>query len=210
MSKTISLYVDWQRMSPYAMSAFVALREKGIEFEVLPIDLDAGEQHAGSYRQLSLTHRVPTLVHDGFALSESSAIAEYLDEVFAGPAYPPLYPAGLRERARARQLQAWLRSDFLPLRQERTTEVIFRAPSKAPLSPEAAAVAQRLFAALELLMPQNGIDLFGQWSIADTDLALMLQRLLSCGDEVPARWAEYAQHQWRRPSVRQWVEFRRG
>lgn len=209
MNNAPRLYVDRLRMSPYAMSAFVALREKGIEFEVIPIDLDTGEQHAGGYRQLSLTHRVPTLVHEDFALSESSAIAEYLDEVFAGSAYPALYPAGVRERARARQLQAWLRSDFMPIRQERTTEVIFREPSKAPLSAEAGAAAQRLFSALEALMPQAGNHLFGQWSIADTDLALMLQRLLCCGDEVPARWAEYALHQWRRPAVRQWVEFRR-
>lgn len=210
MSNSIRLYVDKQRLSPYAMSAFVALCEKGVEFEVLPVDLDAGEQHAGGYPQLSLTHRVPTLVHDGFALSESSAIAEYLDEVFTGPGRLPLYPTEPRVRARARQLQAWLRSDFLAIRQERTTDVVFRSPSRERLSAEAVAAAQRLFVALDVLLPLGDRNLFGSWSITDTDLALMLQRLLSCGDEVPARWAAYAQHQWRRPSVRQWVDFTRG
>ncbi len=40
----LRLYVDAQFTSPYAMSVFVALREKGIEFELSPLDLDAFEK----------------------------------------------------------------------------------------------------------------------------------------------------------------------
>jgi glutathione S-transferase len=50
---------------------------------------------------------VPLLVDGGFSLSESSAITEYLDEVYPGA---PLYPRDPQARARARQVQAWLRS----------------------------------------------------------------------------------------------------
>jgi hypothetical protein len=39
----LRLYVDSQFSSPYAMSAFVVLREKGIEFEMIPLDLEASE-----------------------------------------------------------------------------------------------------------------------------------------------------------------------
>jgi glutathione S-transferase len=47
--------------------------------------------------------------------------------------------------------------------------------------------------------------LFDQWSIADTDLALMLNRLRLAGDALPARLAAYAEAQWQRPSVQEWV-----
>jgi glutathione S-transferase len=84
------LYVDAQSASPYAMSAFLAMNEKQLPFELKAVDLSANAHHAASYAAASLTRRVPTLVHDGFALSESSAITEYLDAGFEGA---PLYPA---------------------------------------------------------------------------------------------------------------------
>ena len=103
----LHLYVDSLFTSPYAMSVFVALREKGLAFETLTLDLDAGQTQAADYAQRSLTQRVPTLVDGDFALSESSAITEYLEE-----AYPetPVYPTDPQQRARARQVQAWSRT----------------------------------------------------------------------------------------------------
>jgi len=200
------LYVDAQFASPYAMSAFVALREKGLRFEITTLDLAARANYGAHFAALSLTRRVPTLIHDAFSLSESSAIAEYVNEIFPGA---PLYPAEPRSRARARQVQAWLRSDLMPIRQERSTEVVFYGPTKSPLSPEAQASAERLFSAAESLLPAASENLFGQWSIADADLALMLNRLVLNGDPVPERLAAYARHQWQRPSVQSWVNQRR-
>ncbi|MBX9607064.1 MAG: glutathione S-transferase, partial [Gammaproteobacteria bacterium] len=69
----------------------------------------------------------------------------------------------------------------------------------------AEADAARLVACAEALLPPGAEHLFGAWSIADTDLALMLQRLLRNGDPVPARLSTYAEHQWRRPSVARWL-----
>lgn len=42
-SNTFTLYVDHQYASPYAMSAFVTLVEKGIDFELRTLNLAAGE-----------------------------------------------------------------------------------------------------------------------------------------------------------------------
>jgi glutathione S-transferase len=119
------LDVDAHYLSPYALSAYVALLEKGFEPVLRLVDLAAGEHHEADFARRSLTRRVPLLTLDGFMLSESSAIAEYLDDLLPAPGHPPLYPIDLRERARARQLQAWLRSDLMPLRAERSTEVVF-------------------------------------------------------------------------------------
>lgn len=196
------LHVDAQFVSPYAMSVFVALHEKGLPFKVSTVDLAAQANHEAHFAATSITRRIPTLVHEGFALSESSAITEYLDEVFPGTA---LYPKTPRERARARQVQAWLRSDLMPIRQERSTVVLYYEPAQTPLSDEARAAADKLFAAAEALLPAGAEHLFGQWCIADLDLALMLNRLVVNGDAVPERLAIYARQQWQRPSVQLWV-----
>ena len=200
------LYVDARFVSPYAMSVFVALHEKGLPFEIATLDLAAKANQEPHFVATSLTRRVPTLVHNGFSLSESSAICEYLDEVFPGT---PLYPAESHNRARARQIQAWLRSDLMPIRQQRPTEVVFYGPAKSPLSAEALASAEKLFSVAESLLPANAENLFNEWCIADVDLALMLNRLVLNGDQVPARLATYAQRQWQRPSVQLWVNQKR-
>lgn len=204
--KPLQLFVDSQYCSPYAMSVYVALREKDIPFELTAVDLAAQAQMLPYFASMSLTRRVPVLVHEDFALSESTAIGEYLEEVFPQPA---LYPASPRERARARQVQAWLRSDLMPIRSERSTELLFYGPSEEPLSPGARASADKLFAAAEALIPAGANQLFESWSLADVDLALMLNRLVQNGDAVPARLAAYARANWARPSVQSWVALAR-
>ncbi len=206
MPDPLRLYVDAQFVSPYAMSVYVALHEKQLDFHISAVDLGALEHRAAGFSQLSLTQRVPTLLHGDFALSESSAITEYIDETFAGIA---LYPRDPQARARARQLQAWLRSDLMPVRQERSTEVIFYGPAGVPLSAAAHHAAKTLFQVAQALLPEGAENLFGDWSIADVDLALMLNRLVMNGDAVPKRLASYADRQWQRPSVQRWVALER-
>lgn len=196
------LYVDSRYLSPYAMSAFVALVEKGIPFELAELDLAAGAARTPQFAGVSLTQRIPVLVDGDFTLAESSAIAEYLNDAYPGT---PLYPAEPKARARARQVQAWLRSDLMPIREERSTEVVFYGPSERALSPAAQQCAQRLFVAASRLLDHGGEHLFGAWSIADADLALMLNRLVLNNDPVPEHLADYAASQWQRPSVQLWV-----
>ena len=184
------------------MSAFVALHEKGLSFEITTVNLGASENLAPSFADISLTRRVPTLLHDKFSLSESSAITEYIDEVFPGI---PLYPAEPQAKARARQIQAWLRSDLMPIRQERSTQVVFYGSKQLLLSLTALESAEKLFSAAESLLSPGFENVCGQWSIADVDLALMLNRLVLNEDPVPERLAAYARHQWQRPSVQMWL-----
>jgi glutathione S-transferase len=198
----MQLFVDAQYTSPYALSVYVALKHKGIPFDLQTVDLDAGANRAPAYAGQSVTQRVPLLVDGDFSLSESSAITEYLDEAYPGA---PLYPVDPKARARARQVQAWLRSDLLPIRIERSTQVIFYRRSDAPLSATAQAAADKLFAAADALLAPGSEHLCGAWSIADVDLALMLNRLLLNGDPVPARLADYARREWSLPAVQAWV-----
>jgi len=206
MQPSLTLFVDAQYASPYAMSAYVALSVKQLAFDVRTVDLSADAQHEPAFAGLSLTRRVPMLVHGDFTLSESSAIAEYVDEVFPGTA---LYPSDPQRKARARQVQAWLRSDLLPIRMERTTEVVFYGAPAPALSAVAEAAAGKLLAAVQTLLPAGQDHLCGEWCIADVDLALMLNRLVLNGDAVPQRLADYARRQWRHPAVQRWVAFER-
>src|SRR5450830_9530 len=200
------LYADSEFTSPYAMSVFVALKEKGIDFELRTVDLIAGANREPGFAAQSRTQRVPTLVDGDFALSESSAITEYLDEVYPGT---PLYPREPKTLARARQVQAWLRSDLMPIRQERSTYTVFYQPTDVPLSEAALAAAAKLFHGADALLPDGQQHLFGTWSIADVDLTVMLHRLILSRDVVPPKLLEYARQQWQRPSVQEWVKLAR-
>lgn len=202
---SITLWSDSSFFSPYAMSVYVALTEKGVPFSLKRVDLSQDQQYSADYRALSLTCRVPALQIDDLVLSESSAISEYLEERFPAPEFERLYPRNRENRARAREVQAWLRSDFLPIRQERPTEVLFAGERFAPLSLAAQQAAEKLIAAGERLLPEGQQNMFGEWSIADTDLAVMLNRLALHGDNLPIKLQHYAEFQWQRASVQLWL-----
>ncbi|CNE60551.1 glutathione transferase [Yersinia mollaretii] len=202
--QTMTLYTDTDFFSPYVMSVFVSLTEKALPFTLSAINLSTGENFQEAYTRLSTTRRVPTLVIDDFQLSESSAISEYLEERFPSPDYARIYPQDKQERARAREIQAWLRSDFMPIRTERSTEVVFAGLRLSPLSDSAQQAANKLISGLGPLLSDGRKYLFNEWCIADTDLALMLNRLALNGDPLPEYLRQYASYQWLRPSVQQW------
>ena len=81
----ITLWSDADFFSPYVMSVYVALQEKSLPFSLKTIDLGSGEHLQAGWTGYTATRRVPLLEVDDFALSESSAITEYLDERFAPP-----------------------------------------------------------------------------------------------------------------------------
>jgi glutathione S-transferase len=203
------LYGENLWISPYVFSTFVALREKGIPFDMVEISLADGEHLKASLRDRSITARVPSLEHECFHLAESSAIAEYLDEAFPAPASPSLLPPTRRERARARQLMAWMRSDLGALRDERSTVTMFYRFKLQPLSPAAARDAAKLVRVAEQLIAPDGGPLFGTWFLVDSELAFLLHRLILNRDDVPARVRAYAERQWSRASVREFAEHAR-
>jgi glutathione S-transferase len=203
----IVLHVEPQWISPYVFACFVTLREKGLAFEVAVLDGAKDETRTEAYLAQTVTGRVPSLVHDGFAIAESSAIVEYLDEAFPAP---HVLPRDVRERARCRQLMSWMRSDeTAPIREERPTSTMFYARARAPLTAQAAAAATKLGSVAARLVRPGREHLFGAWSIADAELAFLLHRLILNGDPVPEVVRAWASSQWQRPTVRAFVELKR-
>ncbi len=93
----------------------------------------------------------------------------------------------------------------MPIREERSTETIFGAQPIEPLSERAEAARVRLVRIAAALVPEGQRFITGEFSIADVDLATMLQRLIHNGDPVPAHLANYANSLWQRPSIRKWL-----
>ncbi|HZP40765.1 MAG TPA: glutathione transferase [Candidatus Binatia bacterium] len=202
----LRLYGEPFWISPYVFTCFVALREKGLPFETDVLPLHERAQRAPAYRDRSITAKVPALEHDGFWLAESSAIVEYLEDAFPGAR---VLPSDFRARARARQLQAWIRSALLALREERPTTTMFYERAATPLSPAGREAAAELVRVADLVVPARGGALFGAWCVADADLAFMLHRLLLNDEPVPSRIADWARAEWERPSVRAFVTHER-
>ncbi len=95
---TVELYHFWS--SVCSVKARMALAEKGVEWESRYIDLFRFDQMEPEYLALNPDGVVPTLVHDGEVVRESSIIIEYNDDAFEGP---PLKPADPLGRARMRE-----------------------------------------------------------------------------------------------------------
>ena len=206
---SLILYGSEMWNSPYVLSCFVALREKQLPFEMRVIALQRGAQHEAAFVTRSLTSRVPAFEDGDLSLSESSAIIEYLDDRFPAPGNPRALPADIGQRARGRQIMAWVRSDVGALREERSSEYVFypheALPPLAPLSDAGRRAAEKVVRVAGALVPERGGPLFGAWSAADTDLAMMLWRLSRTGYELPAKLRAFADAEWERPAVREFV-----
>lgn len=73
----------------------MALAEKGLDWTGHAVDLFRLEQYDPKYLAFNPKGVVPTLVHDGTPLIESTLICEYLDDVFPDPPLRPAAPADL-------------------------------------------------------------------------------------------------------------------
>jgi glutathione S-transferase len=88
--------------SPFAWRVWLALESKGVPHELRMISFSARDHKTPDYLAVNPRGRVPAIEHDGFALYESAAMLEYLDECF--PQAPRLFPGDARQRALIRRL----------------------------------------------------------------------------------------------------------
>ena len=102
MTKPILYGADY---SVYVRIARMALEEKGIDYELMPLDIFAAEGIPAWYLEHHPFGRIPAFEHDGLRLFETNAITRYVDEAFDGPA---LQPADTRGRARMGQMTGML------------------------------------------------------------------------------------------------------
>lgn len=88
-----------------------AMDEKGLPWDGVYIDILKGEQFAPEYLKLNPKGVVPTLVHDGIAIPDSTVIIEYLDQIAPEASVHPTDPW---ERAQARYWTKAVDEDLHP------------------------------------------------------------------------------------------------
>lgn len=201
----LMLLAESSWMSPWVFHAMVAIEEKRVPYklEILSLPLSGGTRT--ELQDRALLARVPILVHGDTWISESLAISEYLSEVFPAPAHPPLFPADLADRARARQVLSFLRTSLFALRDARPTSSVFGRPNPRPMSDKAQEEAAELERVALAMIPDDRASMFDSWCIADADLALALMRLIANQDPLERRLVDYALAQFDRNSVRRFV-----
>jgi maleylpyruvate isomerase len=119
----MKLYSYFRSSAAYRVR--IALNLKGLDYDIVPVHLlkDGGQQLSTEYRALNPTALVPTLAEDGWAVGQSMAIVEYLEETHPEP---PLLPRDPKERARVRAIAQNIACDIHPLNNLRVLKYLKR------------------------------------------------------------------------------------
>jgi glutathione S-transferase len=83
-----------------SLKSMIPLKEKGLAFESIYVDLHKFEQHSDWFVAINPEGQVPVLDHDGLIITHTTVINEYLEDAF--PDAPPLRPNTPEGNARMR------------------------------------------------------------------------------------------------------------
>ena len=159
--------------SPYAWRVWLALEHKTLPYELHMLSFAAGDLRSDAYRAINPRGKVPAITDGDFALAESAAICEYLEDAY--PAYgQPLLPSAPRARAIVRRMVREADQYVAELLEELVEQLLFTdEPQRDPAV--IAAARGRLVA--ELAWFEKSLDrpfLAGEPGLADFTLYPML------------------------------------
>ncbi|MDG4881283.1 glutathione S-transferase family protein [Mesorhizobium sp. WSM4884] len=187
MTKAILYGADY---SVYVRIARMTLEEKGVDYELVPLDIFAAEGIPAWFLEHHPFGRIPAFEHDGFRLFETGAIARYVDEAFDGPALQPADPRG---RARMGQVAGML--DAYGYR-AMVWDVAVERLEKAPADEERIAAglrqAETVLKVLTSLKAKDPWLLGDQLTLADLHTAPVIAYFLKVaeGRDLLARFAD--------------------
>ncbi|WP_421658434.1 glutathione S-transferase family protein [Leptothermofonsia sp. ETS-13] len=104
------LKLYYARPSVYSRPVWLALLEKQLPFQLIPVDL-SGEQFEPEFLTLNPFSHVPVLVDGHFRVIESLAILDYLEARYPDP---PLLPSDAIAVAKVRMVQLVALNELLP------------------------------------------------------------------------------------------------
>jgi glutathione S-transferase len=203
----MALVLHGYHYSVYVRIIRLVLAEKGVAYERVEVNPFSPDVPA-AYLALHPFGRVPTLVHDGFALYETAAIGRYIDRAFAGPS---LQPQDTRALARMDQIIAVVDSyGYWPLVRQVFSHRVFRPSLGQPADEAEVALglagAAKVLAALEELATPEAFLVGPELSLADLHLGAMVAYFTAAaegaaaldGHRKLAAWWRRLQH---RPSM---------
>jgi glutathione S-transferase len=155
--------------STYARTVRLALEEKGVDYDLVEVDIITGANKTPEHLARQPFAKVPAFEHDGFELYETDAITRYIDAAFPGP---DLEPTDAKSRARMAQAIGIIGGYAYPCMigqifiQRAVMPMIGNSPDEAAI---AAAVpqAETCIEALEKLLDGNDYLAGDRLSLAD-------------------------------------------
>ena len=156
MGKPVVYGADY---SVYVRIVRLVLAEKGIDYELVPVDIFAEGGAPAWYDERHPFGRIPAFEHDGFRLFETSATARYVDEAFDGPALQPKDP---RSRATMNQIIGML--DAYGYRSMVWDVAVERLEKQAP---DETLIANGLSTAATVLRVLASLKTRGPWLLGD-------------------------------------------
>ncbi len=207
----IKLYIGNKNYSSWSMRPWVLLHQAGIAFEEVMLRFDSFDGEStfkAGLKDITPVGKVPVLVHNGLAVWDTLAIAEYVAETFPEK---NLWPAHPQARARARSVCAEMHSGFGGLRSACPMNIEAHLPEVGALAlrdkPAVRADLQRIIELWSgLLAEHGGPMLFGAFSIADAYFAPVVMRLKTYALPVPADVAAYMDRVCALPGVKAWID----
>jgi glutathione S-transferase len=94
-----------------SLKSLISLKEKGLDFESVYVDLHKFEQHEPGFIAINPEGQVPVLIHDGLIITHTTVIGEYLEDAF--PEAPSLRPSAAIDKARMRYWNKFVDEHFM-------------------------------------------------------------------------------------------------
>jgi glutathione S-transferase len=173
------------RDCPYGQKVRIALAEKGLSYELVMVDLAAGENRRAEFLRLNPYGRVPVLTDDDVVVYDSTIINEYLDDEYPTPSLLPRVESSAT-RALCRMFEDFADNSFTPQVDQLIAEL-----AKPEVERDTSRV-QRLRQAIERVLDYLNRQLQGrhfladEFSVADIAFIPRLMLLNGLGIEISA------------------------
>ena len=168
----------------YCAKLRIILRHKAIAFEQLP---PPGGYGSEAYRALVPSGNLPAMIHDGFMLSDSEAIAEYLEEAFPDI---PMLPQSVKLRAKAREFSRSHDTRLEPAVRAVYPQVAYATRDANAVIAGGALISKHL-SSLALLLSANPLDADRLW-LCDCGFAVTFAwiKAFEAALDLPIDWPE--------------------
>ena len=144
-------------LSPYAQKNKIALREKGVMFDVITPDGMGSGGGGGAWLAANPRAEVPTLVDGDVAVFDSTIIQDYIEERWPAPA---LLPVGVAARARVRMIEEVMDTQYEATTWGMMEVLVFRRVKGAAADALLARAHRQLVGLHAWLEAQLGTDLW--------------------------------------------------
>lgn len=171
-------------VAAYCAKLRILMRYKSIAFEELS---PPGGYGSDEYRAIVPSGNLPAMIHNGFMLSDSEAIAEYLNEAFPDV---PMLPESTQHRAKAREFSRSHDTRLEPAVRALYPHVDYKSRDEEAVKTLGTGVSKQL-AALALLLENNPLDTKRLW-IGDCGFAVTFPWIISFEEalSLPVDWPD--------------------